>query len=196
MTRVRLEQPPVAAKWILENVRFENWNDALAGDLLESYRSQRRSNLWYWRQVLAVVADGFLRELRNHWVLASTAIFLGLEISYAAHLLGHAFIVRFRPFLEPLHPIVNNYSAWALVSLFCGLTSGWIIGILYRKHRIAMVLIFAVALVIWESIARFYISPFDLGKRWTFAILCYPSALCGIWLSQRLLTINRRASQT
>jgi hypothetical protein len=146
--------------------------------------------------VLFVVAYGFLRELRNHWVLASTAIFLGLEISYAAHMLGHAFFFRFRAFLEPLHPVLNNYSTWALVSFFCGLTSGWIIGVLYRKHRIAMVLIFAVALVIWESIARFYISPFDLGKRWPFALLFYPSALCGIWLSQRLLTINRRASQT
>jgi hypothetical protein len=45
MNRVRSEQPSAAAKWILENVRFETWNDALAGDLLESYRSRRRSNL-------------------------------------------------------------------------------------------------------------------------------------------------------
>jgi hypothetical protein len=129
-------------------------------------------------------------------VLATTAIFLGLEISYVAQMVAHEFFVRFRQFLEPLHPLFNVYSAWALASVFCGMTSSWVVGVLNRRHRNALVLVFAVALVIWESIARFYISPFSFEKHLPFVLLFYPSAVCGIWLGQRLLTINRRASHT
>jgi hypothetical protein len=43
-------------------------NDALAGDLLEEFRSGRndRTRAWYWRQVLAAIAIGCFREILNH----------------------------------------------------------------------------------------------------------------------------------
>jgi hypothetical protein len=189
-----LSRPPAVAKWILENMRFENWSDALVGDLLETYRSQRKSKMWYRRQVFAAVVGGFLRELRNHWILAGRAVFIGLAVTYAAQMVGHEFFHLFRGLVERLHPVINEYSRWAIVSLFCGVAGGWVVAELHRKHRNAMLLIFACALVIWESIARFYISSFDLRRDLPFVCLFYPSALFGLWLGQKVLSILR-ASQ-
>lgn len=180
-----LSRPPVLAKWVLENMRFENWSDALVGDLLETYRSQRKSKMWYRRQVFAAVVGGFLREVRNHWILAGRAVFIGLAVAYAAQMVAHEFFHLFSAVVEPLQPAINEYSRWAIVSLFCGVAGGWFVAALHRKHHNAMLLIFACALVIWESIARFYISSFDLRRDLPFVFLFYPSALFGVWLGRR-----------
>lgn len=55
------DNPPVLATWILERLIPGNRNDALSGDLLEEFRSGRSSG-WYWRQALAAVANGCIRE--------------------------------------------------------------------------------------------------------------------------------------
>jgi hypothetical protein len=58
---------------------LEHWaagkeNDALAGDLLEEFCGGRSAG-WYWRQVLAAVAIGWLVEIVNHRaVLLFTAL--------------------------------------------------------------------------------------------------------------------------
>jgi len=57
MTEMR---PPVLATWLLKHAA--RGNDALVGDLFEEHR-RRRSNVWYWRQVLtAVVVSGVARR--------------------------------------------------------------------------------------------------------------------------------------
>lgn len=63
MTR---KDPPKAAIWILEHLVPGETNDALAGDLLEEFRSGR-SSLWYWKQVLVAVVLGYTRMLRLNW---------------------------------------------------------------------------------------------------------------------------------
>jgi hypothetical protein len=61
-------EPPFIATWILERLTPGNSNDALLGDLLEEFRSGRSAG-WYWRQVLAAVANGCFREMRVHWLV-------------------------------------------------------------------------------------------------------------------------------
>jgi preprotein translocase subunit SecY len=56
MTAIR---PPALATWLLKHAA--GGNDALVGDLLEEHR-RRRSDAWYWRQVLAAVALNLSRE--------------------------------------------------------------------------------------------------------------------------------------
>jgi hypothetical protein len=46
--------------------------EALAGDLLEEY--SRRSDSWYWRQVLAAIAADFRTTLRSPWVCVVFAL--------------------------------------------------------------------------------------------------------------------------
>lgn len=60
--------PPLIATWMLEHLTPGSRNDALAGDLLEEFRSGRldRTGAWYWRQVAAAIAVGCIRELLNH----------------------------------------------------------------------------------------------------------------------------------
>jgi hypothetical protein len=52
---MRQSNPPRLATWMLEHLTPTGRNDALAGDLLEEFRSGR-SAIWYWRQVLACIS--------------------------------------------------------------------------------------------------------------------------------------------
>jgi hypothetical protein len=60
--------PPHIATWILEHWALGDHKDALAGDLLEQFRSGRsgRARAWYWRQVFAAIASGCIREILSH----------------------------------------------------------------------------------------------------------------------------------
>ena len=62
--------PPPIATWLLEHWTPGRLNDALAGDLLEEFRSGRkdRTGPWYWRQVLTAIAIGWLSEILNRRV--------------------------------------------------------------------------------------------------------------------------------
>jgi hypothetical protein len=60
------KNPPAIAVWILEHLTFADGSHALAGDLLEEFRSGRSIG-WYWRQVLIAVAIGVSRQLGSHW---------------------------------------------------------------------------------------------------------------------------------
>ena len=55
-------EPPRPATWMLEHLTPADRDEALAGDLLESFRAGR-SSAWYWRQVLAAWFVGWLKYL-------------------------------------------------------------------------------------------------------------------------------------
>jgi hypothetical protein len=53
-------------------------HDALLGDICEEAR--RRSRLWYWAQLVAVLAIGSWRELRRHPLLALRGVATGVAM--------------------------------------------------------------------------------------------------------------------
>ncbi len=55
-------EPPPQATWMLENLTSGRRDEALAGDLLEEFRSGR-SDGWYWRQVLSACAVSWSKSL-------------------------------------------------------------------------------------------------------------------------------------
>ena len=55
---------------------------ALAGDLQEE-RSQGRSTIWYWRQVLLASCIGIWRPIFQHKVLALCALATGCAVNGA-----------------------------------------------------------------------------------------------------------------
>src|ERR1019366_6209928 len=60
--RMRTEPPPLAT-WMLEHCTPADRDEALAGDLLEGFRSGR-SGAWYWRQALTACAVSWCENLR------------------------------------------------------------------------------------------------------------------------------------
>jgi hypothetical protein len=76
--------PPRFATWILEHLMTAESNQALDGDLMESFRAGRSAS-WYWRQVFSAIARRFIRSLFRHrfvlifaaaWAMLSPAWFL------------------------------------------------------------------------------------------------------------------------
>lgn len=63
---LKLSLPPGLATWLFNHLTRREHQEALAGDLLEEY-GRRRSDIWYWRQVLVAIAADFATELRFRW---------------------------------------------------------------------------------------------------------------------------------
>ena len=57
-------QPPRLASWLLHHLASNPQRESLAGDLIERYH-QGRSATWYWRQVLAAILAGVIRDIRD-----------------------------------------------------------------------------------------------------------------------------------
>jgi hypothetical protein len=57
-------QPPRLASWLLQHLVSSPQRESLAGDLIERYH-QGRSATWYWRQVLAAILAGVIRDIRE-----------------------------------------------------------------------------------------------------------------------------------
>jgi hypothetical protein len=61
-------RPPSLATWMLEHLTPGDRDEALAGDLLEDFRSGR-SPAWYWQQTLTACTVGWLRHLSERRML-------------------------------------------------------------------------------------------------------------------------------
>jgi hypothetical protein len=57
-------QPPRLASWLLHHLASSPQRESLAGDLIERYQ-QGQSATWYWRQVLAAILAGVIRDIRD-----------------------------------------------------------------------------------------------------------------------------------
>src|SRR4249919_3771120 len=66
--------PPIAT-WLLDH--FVENNESLAGDLLEEYRTGRRTRVWYWRQALLAIVVEAAEEFRRHPWLTLRALAVG-----------------------------------------------------------------------------------------------------------------------
>lgn len=61
---MKRREPPPLGSWMLEHLTSGDRDEALAGDLLEVYRSGR-SNGWYWRQVCGACAVSWYTSIRT-----------------------------------------------------------------------------------------------------------------------------------
>jgi hypothetical protein len=60
---VTARMPPGLASWVLDHLGMRYRRESLAGDLFEEYQ-QGRSQVWYWRQVIAAVFAARIRPIR------------------------------------------------------------------------------------------------------------------------------------
>jgi len=141
---------------ILERLLPSQDLDALLGDITEEAR--RRSGLWYWGQIAAVIVVGSFRDVRRHPLMALRAIAVGFAALVVMALM-------FQPILYGLLHLTDAVeNIWfrsldhaqrdtfgfsvvlvSVVPMFYGglAASGWVVGRFHRAHGITLVLPFA-----------------------------------------------------
>ena len=80
-----MRHPPATAAFLLD--RLGPRDQSLAGDLHEEYAAGR-SNLWFWRQTMAVIACGAIAETRRTPRRSAGAIATGWAVVATVFLLG------------------------------------------------------------------------------------------------------------
>jgi hypothetical protein len=146
-------RPPRFATWLLLALGTGPDVDVIAGDLLEAYAS--RSRIWYWRQVLWAIAVGAAHDVRQHWLLALRAVFIGNIALRAASIVAHAFGYWVLPKVLP--PPINPWS-WPVLLLIFGLpaaVAGWLVARLHARHAVAFVTSFTLVALLFELLPRF-----------------------------------------
>ena len=95
--------PPPVATWIFEHLRPSGCDEALAGDLLEEFRSGRSAG-WYWLQIIAALAVEWGQSTWQHrtcllfaaaWSVVSPS-WMVFEFRWR-NLLGHTSFVWYIP---------------------------------------------------------------------------------------------------
>ena len=128
-----MRSPHATAAWLFECLDLDA---ALLGDLVEE--RQRRSAIWYWRQVLFAICAGMWSAIRDHKALALRAVATGFAMEYFVLLLWEHLT---GPFNGDELPSVTM-GTWVWSNLFVVITqtaTGWVVARTHRAHRIAMV---------------------------------------------------------
>jgi len=113
---MRRREPPPLATWMVEHGRPEQSDEALAGDLLEGFRSGR-SDGWYWRQALAACAVSWSQSLRAR---APMLVFAVLWSMLAPAWKVFTDGVESAPFLDRIWPYFGP--VWAIPAV-----AGWLV---------------------------------------------------------------------
>ena len=121
--------------------------DALLGDITEE--SRRRSRLWYWTQLLAVLVVGSWRDVRRHKGLALRATVTGVltfPVFYVPAVVAMRLVrvlsgggYYIGPYWLTL-PADSQIVATFLFNLIAFALSGWVVTRFHRAHGLAMVL--------------------------------------------------------
>jgi len=162
---MRALKPPALANWLLAATVSNAWSDSLAGDLFEEYH-RRGSTTWYWRQVLAIVGQGVLRDVRNHWPLAirTLAVALGsMVILQRLHLATR--LLRGTPNI--VGPVPYLLIEAALEPFLICAPAGLAVALTHRRNPATMVLVYALALSI------FLLCVCAERAQWTLACALY-----------------------
>lgn len=145
-------RPPRLATWLLFALGSGPDVDVIAGDLLEQYAN--RSRWWYWRQVAWAIAVGVAHDVRQHWLLALRAVFMGYLALRVASLAAHTFGYWALPKLLP--PPINPWSWPVLLFIFSlpAAVAGWLVARLHARHAVAFVTTFTFVTLLIELLPR------------------------------------------
>jgi hypothetical protein len=136
---MRSDRAPVVAAWLVDRFCGE---PAVAGDLLEEYRERQLSRLWFWRQSLVAILACSGSRIWDHKWLTLRAVVTGWLFASIVIRIGMKEVVH--PWWDAIAPP----GLYPLIALLPWLVNGWLIGRLHRPHATAMVLAYAVWLVI------------------------------------------------
>jgi len=145
-----MKPPPKLAFGLLKLLAPES--DELVGDLTEAFQDGH-SRWWYWRQVICVIVQALLRDIRHSWLAVGAAVG-GMVLTQFAPLMTAAIqtfdeqlfmrgIGWFHDNGYRLPSVVLNHPWSITLALYA--VVGWIVGRIAGRRRAAVVLAFAVS---------------------------------------------------
>lgn len=153
---MRKSEPPILSTWMLERLAPRDKRESQIGDLREQYHDGR-SAWWYRRQVLTTIVAGVAAEISAHklravraFLTACLAFFL-LSVLYGA--VRHTLFIDWdwaprKP--ELLRQAIVYYGVPFEIGMCLGLVAaGWTIARWHRHDRTAMVILSALAPLMW-----------------------------------------------
>src|ERR1051325_11626182 len=137
-----------AGTWLLERAGVD---DALVGDLAEG---ARRSPIWYWRQVLAAIAQSWVETIVHHKWLALRAIATGWVLWASLCIVMNALNASAPAPWIPIASALIRYGQWLVI--------GWMIGVLHRPYYASMVLPYVLFTIVMSmpAVSRMAITVF------------------------------------
>jgi hypothetical protein len=138
---MRSNQPPAFAHWLLTHFGSSPNNDAVIGDLNERYR-ERRSGVWYWKEVIVAIVVSLCKEVWRHPLPAVRAVLIGWLVK------GICLFAYTRTYGFPDKRIFFDGSEVpliaAMIAVIAMMCSGWIVARTSRPQARAMVLLYVV----------------------------------------------------
>ena len=166
-----VRRPPRLASWLLE--QLAPGNDPLRGDLEEEF-ANGRTGAWYWRQVVAAVAQQGPLSVRARGLVAAenfvtgiiTLVLIGFYAVFVVNVTE--WLLRFEG-VRVWEWIPNALGPFnglaALLTFALGLGAGRWIGSNDRAHRVAMIVAFGGATMLCATVALKAVSmTLDSGK--------------------------------
>jgi hypothetical protein len=152
--------PPRLATWLLQRFSWGPRGESLVGDLLEQYQ-QKRSSVWYWRQVVTAMVASTTSEVAAHKLLAVRAVAVGalasVLFSVPVHWLGEIARASINDWIVAS----GHYSFWpvflsgpvSITAFECvaGVAIGAIVARLHQAHAAAMVCLVSVSILLFEA---------------------------------------------
>lgn len=173
---MRSKQPPQVATWMLKHFGSGSDNDALLGDLAEQYR-ERDSTAWYWRQAISGIVVSFFKEIREHKIIAASALLTGwgmwaFYVTWILPLLTPFFLDDALGLsIQASDPVGTAWSAfWAPVLIQANrarpfsfvfavalpfivwMLCGWLVAGLHRGQKTSVVLLFAGSILLMDLV--------------------------------------------
>jgi hypothetical protein len=181
-----MREAPGLAIWLLNHFGASAQNDAILGDITEQYASGRSPG-WFWKQVISAIAISTFREMWNNKLVSVVALssgwlFLDLTLSLLVFPMWsgvmYSFFVNALAQHETLGWYTSSFLHFMIVFLMLPVyaSAGWIVSRAAKEHRTAIVLAFAISVVLVRLPDR--TSPIlefltALDVRWIAVLLIY-----------------------
>src|ERR1041385_264022 len=144
-----MRQPPPLATKLLEYFA----PPSVSGDLLEAFHDGR-SLWWFWRQTIGSIAAQMFADFRQHPVLMTRAIVVGVSFAWTFARFALFDLLHYEQLLFSTGLVrwfyVNGYglpewSIWPATAVLIAV-SGWIVARTHPQLRPTVVLLYAVAI--------------------------------------------------
>jgi hypothetical protein len=152
-----MKSSQASAAWLFDRLDLDV---ALLGDLVEE--AERRSPIWYWRQVLFAIWAGTWSAIRGHRMLALRAVATGFAMEFLCFF--------FWGYVGSLLPgrLVLSLESWTInwvFTLLGSVATGWVIARTHPAQQVPMVLLFLTCDLLGYGCVSFFLwgmPPVDL----------------------------------